>query len=533
MVVRKEKSLSEYRAEAEQLLEENTLEAAIAIGQHMLRHHPKYVGAYRVLAKATLEQGEIGHAADLFRRVLSANPEDLEARLGLGIIYTEEQALEEALWQWERAFELAPGKSDIRARLRQVRERVEGAEFPRIELTRGALGRLYARGGLFQQAADEFRSVLAKDPQQVDIQVALAETLWRDGKLAEAEAVCEQILEAMPNCLKANLILGHIWLRTGREEESQGPFEIAQALDPENQVASDLLGEESPLTREPVLVPLPDELPLEALQSADLIAVGEERPPEEWELEEMAAEEEAIEAELPDWLTELRAAAAEEKEEEEAIEGEGLPEWLSAVEPAEEQKVVAEPAPAEAPSFEPSPEPEPESEDAELPDWLTALSEEGPEEPVTAGEEDDRDAPDWLQQLRTETERDLTAIGEPELTLTPSPEDTDRFALSDVPEWLQDIRQESDQPIEAISDEEVLLTAAEPAEEVSDRLAVPSAEPEAAEAAVEPEDEVPDWLAALQTEEPAETEIAAPPVEPETAETDLWREIMREEGLEE
>jgi tetratricopeptide (TPR) repeat protein len=196
----REKDLHGYCAEANQLIEQGALEAAVAIGQHILRHYPKHVEAYRVLAKATLEQGEVGYAADLFKRVLSADPEDLEARVGLGIIYTGEEALEEALWQWDRAFELAPSNSDIRAQLRQVRERLEGPEFPRIELTRGALGRLYAQGGLFQQAADEFRAVLNRDPEQVDMQVTLAETLWRDGKLAEAEAVCEQILEALPNC---------------------------------------------------------------------------------------------------------------------------------------------------------------------------------------------------------------------------------------------------------------------------------------------------------------------------------------------
>ena len=93
----KEKSLSGYCAEIEQLIKERNLEAAIAIGQHILRHYPKYVEAYRLLAKSTLEQGEVGYAADLFKRVLSADPEDLESRVGLGIIYTEEQALEEAL----------------------------------------------------------------------------------------------------------------------------------------------------------------------------------------------------------------------------------------------------------------------------------------------------------------------------------------------------------------------------------------------------------------------------------------------------
>jgi cytochrome c-type biogenesis protein CcmH/NrfG len=533
-----EKSLSEYCAKAERLIDEGSLEAALAIGQHILRHHPKYVEAYRVLAKATLEQGEVGYAADLFKRVLSADPEDLEARVGLGIIYKEE-ALEEALWQWERAFELAPGNNEIRAQLRRVREQLEGREFPRIELTRGALGRLYARGGLFQQAADEFRAVLTKDPQQIDIQVALAETLWRDGRQAEAEIVCEQLLEALPNCLKANLILGHIWLYAGREEESQGPFQIAHALDPENRTASAFLGEESPLTKEFVFVPPPEELPSEAPQPVDLISAKEEWVPGEWELEEVAQEEAAVEAELPDWLTQLRAGIGEE-EEEEIVEEEGLPDWLAALSEKESKEPISEP-------------------EEEIPDWLAAVQPAESAEPSaavepervveepTGVEEADRDVPDWLQQLRTEMEQGLTPIREGEPYLAPQEEDVDRLTAREAPEWLQDVEEESERAIEAISDEDVLLAAAEPTEEVPDRLdalqAEEAAEPEGIESLAEADaietlesaeatEEVPDWLTA-QVAAPAEPESAPAPAEPEVGEADLWREIMRQEGLEE
>ncbi len=654
-----EKNLQEYYTEAEYLVEHGSLDAAIAIGQHILRHYPKHVNAYRVLAMATLEQGELGYSADLFKRVLSADPENLEARVGLGIIYTDEQAMEEALWQWERALELAPGDSNIQTQLRQVREQLEGSELPRIELTRGALGRLYSRGGLFKQAAEEFRAVLRKDPEQVDIQVSLAETLWRDGKLAEAEAICEQVVEALPNCLKANLILGHIWLHTGREEESHKLFRVAQALDPENHVAVDLLGEESPLAREPVFIPQLDELPPETPKPEDLIPVVEKAGPEE----------PVVEAELPDWLTQLRSAGIEEEEpEEETVEEAELPDWLTTLEPTEAEEPVAQMAAIETPSpesmsefededlpdwlveageeepteapFTAEPEAEelpdwlvelggeepteesftdealvPESpiaEEEDIPHWLATLEQEGAREPLTeaelteqpeiqeegepfaeepvAAEEADRDVPDWLAQLRTEMDQEITGVEE---TGIPSPaEDADRFASRDVPEWLQDASTESALSIDAISEEEVLtspaesaetpdwLTAleaeepitpeglpqeAEPAEEIADWLTglqadeaaqVAEAPPAPADEAAEPAEreeepadwlaaleglteeeegveEAPDWLTALEAEEPAVPQTAETPAEPEEADIERWREVLREEGLEE
>ncbi|MFZ5917269.1 MAG: tetratricopeptide repeat protein [Chloroflexota bacterium] len=497
-----EKSLSAYCAEAEQLIEQRELEAAIALGQHLLRHYPKYVNAYRVLARATLDQGQVGHAADLFKRVLSADPEDLESRVGLGLIYNEEEALEEALWQWERAFELAPGNPDIRAQLRQVRERLEGREFPRIELTRGALGRLYARGGLFQQAADEFQAVVRHDPQRVDVLVALAETLWRDGKLAAAEAICEQVLQELPNCLKANLLLGHIWLTTGREEESHGPFRIAQALEPENRVAAVLLGETSPLSAETVTVTLPDELPRPALETADLIPAGE------------ALQEEEEEAELPDWLTQIRSAGMAEEVVEDR---ESLPNWLTAeesVEKPEEAPVAA--APVKAPPV--AVEPEAAEAAEELPDWLAALRDQESElpdraevaEPVAPEipsereplvfDVEEEDIPEWLRALSAEDD----FIDASDLALEPhaEPETAPDVSARDVPAWLRAIESESDQTVDAVSEDET------PA-----RTAGPDQEP--AGEGVEPE------LA-------AEME----PLEPETDDTDRWREIMRQEGLE-
>ncbi|OQY24557.1 MAG: hypothetical protein B6I34_03475 [Anaerolineaceae bacterium 4572_32.1] len=49
----------------------------------------------------------------------------------------------------------------------------------------------------------------------------------------------------------------------------------------------------------------------------------------------------------------------------------------------------------------------------------------------------------------------------------------------------------------------------------------------------EPAEEIPGWLAALQPEGEAEEEIAKAPAEEEVGETGMWRDIMREEGLEE
>ena len=268
-----EVSLGAYCAEVEELIESGAYDEASAACRHILGHHPKYVEAYRLLGRACLEKGEYPEAADLFKRVLSADPENLTARSGLGRVYEEEGSLDEAIWQMERAFELAPYQEAVRNRLRLLYTRRDGIEAPRIKLTRGALGRLYAKDGLFQQAIAEFKSLLEEDCDLIDIQLALAEALWRDGQRREAASTCQDILEKLPHCLKANLILGEIWFDSGREDEAEALFKMARALDPENVLSQALFGDRSPLPAETVMIACLEEAPppLEEVPEEELL----------------------------------------------------------------------------------------------------------------------------------------------------------------------------------------------------------------------------------------------------------------------
>ena len=256
--------LSAYLDEAKELMRTNALDEAIAICRHILKQHPKYIEAYRVLAEASLEKGEHEEALDLFKRVLSADPENLIAYIGLGIIYNEDGLSDEAIWQFERAFEISPGNAEIRRELKRLYTQRDGVEQPRLKLNRPALARLYAKGGFYAQAVTEFQSILSGDPERIDIQLALAETLWYGNRKREAAEVCQDILNKLPHCLKANLLLGEIWLRSGLEEDGNTLLKRAEGLDPENKRAHEMFGEMSPLPSKAVNI--------EKLSNADLAA---------------------------------------------------------------------------------------------------------------------------------------------------------------------------------------------------------------------------------------------------------------------
>ena len=82
-----EVALREYVNEIDGMIENNAYDVAIQHCRHILSQYPKYLETYRVLGKALLEKDDYAAAGDVFRRVLSVDPEDFVARVGLSIVH--------------------------------------------------------------------------------------------------------------------------------------------------------------------------------------------------------------------------------------------------------------------------------------------------------------------------------------------------------------------------------------------------------------------------------------------------------------
>ncbi|WP_376789184.1 tetratricopeptide repeat protein [Thermoflexus sp.] len=378
-------ALSQYCAEIERLLQDEAYDEAIAHCFHILKRYPKYYRVYRLLGQAYLEKGQDEAAMDLFARSLGADPEDFLPRIGLSVLYERQGKIAEAAWQMERAYEILPYNEFIREELAKLYARRDGAPPEFLPLTRGALARLYARGHLYAAAIAELESLLQEAPRRYDLRALYLEVLWRDGRRLEAARSAQSLLQELPYCLKANLILGEFWIASGREADARELFRRAAAVDPELTLVPDLLGPTASIQPASVRIerliyvpptpayarpPVEEEeipewlqalgLPLgEAIPSAEAPApVGQEEVPE------MAPEtpppveipQEAPPEPIPEpleWLRALEGAPFPEEEGPTTVAEEG-PEWLRAVE-----------APAPPGMEEAIPE-------AELPEWLKA-----------------------------------------------------------------------------------------------------------------------------------------------------------------
>ncbi|MBI3287776.1 MAG: tetratricopeptide repeat protein [Chloroflexi bacterium] len=500
--------LSEYLEEAKDRLRQGRAQESVAICRHILGFYPKYWAAYRLLGEVALERDDLQQAAELFRRVLSVDPEDIASYLALAVIYDEAGSLDEALWHLERAFELNPSNPEIRRELRRLYGRRDGQEPGRIKLTPAALGRLYLKGRLYDRAIAELKPLADTAPERIELKLALAEALWRDGRHWEAADACQWILEELPHSLKAILILAQIWAKAEQPVESQQLLRRAQEIDPEKTLTSSLLGEDSPLQPSRVLIPrigeaIPEDLaalrpqpvfPLEVpLPQPRPIEIPIVTPLEELESregaepvyqgspsEETPALEEAPGLEQIPPLEEVPAKEVPPMAEEVPLVAEGV---ASQAEPIpsgggraafEEAPPMQEEVPLLAEEIASQPDPIPRGEE---PTWLRALEELESESPTTEAEPPPTPeaAPSWLEALERST-----APAEPPLEAAELPSQgadwlgqLEEPALSGPPEALERAAPEGTPPMaEATPTEEITPTV----EHAPPGEALPSAE---------------------------------------------------------
>lgn len=309
-----EVALQDYLEEINALIDDSHLDAAIRHCRYILRQYPRHVETYRLLGKALLEQEQFSEAADVFRRVLSADPDDFIAHAGLAIVHRQQNLLREAAWHMERAFETEPYNGAIRESLQDLIGRRDGLPPEQLTLTPGAQARIHVRGELYPQAIADLRRMLTEEPDRFELQVLLAEALWRDGQRIDAAEECNRILKRLPDCVKAHAILAEVYLVSDRIEEARKHlrrvFELVlptnSSLGYDSPVGAAFRTEHSPV--------LPNKIPVDrAVDDA-----AEDREPEvaDWVQDLDLGEEFALEDAGPEWLGAL--------EDEGSLEDEGF-----------------------------------------------------------------------------------------------------------------------------------------------------------------------------------------------------------------
>ncbi|MGC1377456.1 MAG: tetratricopeptide repeat protein, partial [Anaerolineales bacterium] len=543
-------ALRVYNREIETLVDQGHIEEAIAHCQHILKLYPKHLETYRLLGKAYLEARRHPDAADIFQRVLMTVPDDFVSQLGMSLVRDEQKDLDGAIWHMERAFEVNPSNAAVQGELRRLYGRRDGLEPPKIRLTRGALAYMYTKGGQYQQAIAEIKSVLAEDSTRVDMKVLMARALYRAGQKVEATEICIELLKEYPYCLEANRILVEVLPGTTLSQSLDTYKKRVQALDPYAALVTGSIFDVDAVPDNSVILERlewdPDSAPQDSFAGSSA-QPGEPIPdflrssgwgPSTGEFQEghvdFGAEEPAAAApsglaaaEIPDWLKAMAppgssAAPAEQSKPatEQNLEPEDL-DWLSGLGGPISGGGQTSQAAAPASS-------------GDQPDWLKDMGGSPMDQPRAEFQSETAadDQPDWMKNLGTAAAAGATGVAADEgldwldalnrssQPATPPPSAQPTAAPADDMDWLKNLGMP-----QATTSPEPAAPASQPAATPADDLdwlknlggpqaaspepAAPVSAAPAAQLAATPADDL-DWLKNLGGPQAASPEPAAP-----------------------
>jgi hypothetical protein len=221
-----------YLQQIEHHLANDQAEQARMHCRQILKYYPEHLLVNKLLGIGCLKDGQYAQSKDAFLKVQASLPEDVIAQLGLGVILETTGEIEAAAWHMQRAYEIEPANPAIKSELERIARLRGSQEDSEALLTRYALARMYLKGGLQAQAIAELLAAIREEPQRLDLPCLLIRVYRQSAMLYQAVQIAVPLLERLPGCLEANLVLflsGADATQPGEKSASQIRLE---ALDP-------------------------------------------------------------------------------------------------------------------------------------------------------------------------------------------------------------------------------------------------------------------------------------------------------------
>ncbi|HET9918961.1 MAG TPA: tetratricopeptide repeat protein [Ktedonobacteraceae bacterium] len=232
-------TLRDYLRHTEDAISAGRLDNALANCQRILSHFPESLEAQRLLGEVYLAQGNLEDAQQTFDWILINDPENVVVYCDRALICERLADIETALDCYQQAYELSRGDSQMRQEFNKLSAK---AGQPGFMFSRAGLARLYMRGDLLPQAIQEWEIILSTNPDRLDARAGLLETYWREGLYEQVEELATSILNDVPGCMKALLLLAHVTSMKDMQQ-AQDLLQRASVMDPELLMAQELFSD--------------------------------------------------------------------------------------------------------------------------------------------------------------------------------------------------------------------------------------------------------------------------------------------------
>lgn len=208
-----------------------------------------------------IASNQAGKALQALRKSLEIDPDSAEARMWLGVVYTQMKEDIAAEGEFLRALELNPGLTEVRnwfgvywarrgdfdAAIAQYRQALMDPAYPPISRARVQvnLGNVLMQTGEYEQAAVVLgqaggAAVSSGDPLYPLLHLSLAEALVKTGRAQEALGALQR-LEVLPPNARAEYLTGLAYRDLGEVDDARDHLGRVLRLAPGSELAREAL----------------------------------------------------------------------------------------------------------------------------------------------------------------------------------------------------------------------------------------------------------------------------------------------------
>jgi tetratricopeptide (TPR) repeat protein len=222
---------------------------AIEVLQRILKRAPLYPGVNALLAISYYALNKFDKTIESSQQELIGNPKDRQARYYLSLALSASGQLFEAIQHLETVQKDDPDNLavmyqlvvDYKAAAQQASQKL-ARKAPNSEFAHAMRAEVLADGERFDEAIEEFKRVIEKNPDFPGIHLALGQLYWRRKDLDKSRQELELALAEDPNQPLANYYLGDIFVTNKEYLKAIPRLEVTLSIYPELTRAYWLLG---------------------------------------------------------------------------------------------------------------------------------------------------------------------------------------------------------------------------------------------------------------------------------------------------
>ena len=224
--------------------------------EEMLKHDPIRSEGYKLLGQARHGQGELSQALEAYRKAISLNPQELEARVWCGQILAGQEQWQDAIAYYRQALQQDPQRWEVYHLLGEALEAsgdidcAIAAYQKAIELDRNQppfiykqLGDLLQKQKQYEEAITAYQKAIELKPDNPAFYNVLGGACLNAGRANEAIAAYQKFAELKGDNPGAYKKLGDVLKKQGRLQEAITAYQKAIELNPQNYSLYQSLGD--------------------------------------------------------------------------------------------------------------------------------------------------------------------------------------------------------------------------------------------------------------------------------------------------